>query len=345
MPTDDFSSVIPPETVHWPEDEPLIFLGASIAHRKRRQHELLVAWAQQVREAVSAMKTPDGQEWRLALAAPILATSPWIVEGPIEATKAEKKRKSREEASSNRRAIASRNYDIITNRADAFIIIDPWGSTGAGDLINVATGLGLPMLYLHPKDPKRHCPGSNHILGKTSELVEYEFDGRQPDALQGGVVQFLRMYRLQIEDGPRRRANRKVLLSELRAAAAAHWAALTPGQRLVRSSSARLTVERVDQLLADEGALSAGLVREMLDLAGVLRLDLATRLGPTGLPNLNETQTNALRIMVSDNSLDGSETLRLQEAGRLHLLKTARFRMRLDTPAAWLALYERIRNE
>lgn len=227
---------------------PRLYLGCPLTvltPAAKRQLISDVASAKKAIEAVTVSDRVDDERWPVSVYAPIEKTSPW--ETP-EMTSSE----------------VYRTNLLEVHNSDALIAIgEGGGSVGIGQELEWAIRLGIPALYLSPKEVSRQIEGARGSL----QTATYEEDAKTLEAV---VQNFLRQWRHSIIDGPRRRSSRRLRFASITQQLKSAWE--DSRRRTEVAAQVGMDFGHIDLALSDPLLISALSAQALFSLAAELRV-------------------------------------------------------------------------
>lgn len=294
-----------PESV---ADIPQIYLASPLTGLSEKDQRLICSEVSSLKSAIekaTGTDRPAGDEWPVTVYAPVDHTAPWKGDGLSPST------------------IYERNLSEVLD-SDALVVIGEDGlSAGVGQEIAWATAAGLPILCLTPGTVM-----SRQITGTPGRLTVAAFnnDIATRDLRLSG---WLRTNRSLIEDGPRRRSDRRLRYAGVTARLQSAWKAL--GDPTGAAARCNMSPGSVDSVLRDPARVAMMPV-EWLDA-------LTTELNvprPLAGPQLTIRAVRALLACVEQEGLDDGT------ADRLRMVGTARLgsdpKLDLETADNWRTL-------
>jgi hypothetical protein len=173
---------------------PRIYLACPLTNLDAERRRALTSEASQVKMSIERLTVTDriaGEAWPVAVYAPIEHTAPWRKDGlsPI--------------------SVYTRNFGEVLDSDALIVLADQAASTGVGQEIEWAARVGIPVLYLSSaKNVSRQIAG----IPAAFTCVAYNRDSA---TLAAHIENFLRQNQTRIEDGPRRRASRRLRFEPL----------------------------------------------------------------------------------------------------------------------------------
>lgn len=294
-------------------ESPLLYIASPLSSLDDDGRQLVCAWSREIDVAVVEATSEAEVPWNVRTHAPSLRSAPWRGDDLTDGQ------------------VYELNRQTVLEEADALIAIGyRGGSFGAGQELGWAASVGIPMLYLAPKDH----PVSRQIRGLVKEadleIVAFEEDP------QPAVRTWIASRRHAIQDGPRRRRERGAVGTALQAVLNARWSSLDMNARTAVCAIARMRPARVNSLLQRRGLPAAASLDELARLSGALGVELGRYLAAAPPPQLGPRQLSALAAAADEYKWDGPTTLRLAERGRRELARGGMRRLPLATPDDWV---------
>lgn len=234
-------------------------------------------------------------------------------------------------------AIFSTNVAEVLTKSDGLIVHGWQPGAGVGQEFAWATAMaGLPVLWVQHQG---HAV-SRQILGTPGDITIEYFD--TPDDLRGVVEAWLRSRRAVLEAGPVKRATRGQRWQGPAAAAQARWAILPePKQRRI-AATAHVAPDFVGFYLASPLLLSVAPVW-LIDVLQVEGLLAATSARVARAARLSTPRMLALSDAAFEYGWSPDLVDMLRVKAEKLLEEPATRRLRLETPADWVALRERLK--
>jgi hypothetical protein len=284
---------------------PRLYLASPLTGLNKKDRRAICLEVSGLKAAIQKFTVDDrshGDAWPLSIYAPLEHTAPWSNDGLSAAS------------------IYDRNLSEVLN-SDALVAIGDDGlSAGVGQEIAWATTAGLPILCLTPGTAM-----SRQITGTPGRMTVVGFNG--DDATRDlHLASWLRANRTLIEDGPRRRHNRRLRYAGLTTRLHAAWKAA--GDPTGVAARCNLSPTAVESVLLDAARLAL-MPTEWLDaLSSELRV---TR--PTSGPQLGIRALRAWFACVEREGLDDNTAERLRLVALSRLSRDAM--LDLETPGGW----------
>ncbi len=290
---------------------PLIYLASPLTNLTSTARQSVCATVDNIKLRIEHLTVADrvaAERWPVAVYAPVEHSAPWKKDGrsPTEI------------------------YELNLSRvldADAMIVLgDRTVSAGVGQEIEWGVRAGLPILYLTPG-----AAVSRQISGTPARLEVADF-GSDMDTLRLRLDGWLRANRTLIEDGPRRRRDRRLRYAGVTSRLRDAWGrASDPTSAAARCN---LHPSLVDSLLTDPARVAL-MPSEWLDR-------LTAELGVPKSMSGPQLRIRALRAWLSYTASAGLDDAAAERLRLLALGDMARDpRCDLDTPTAWQQLAER----
>lgn len=296
------------------EEVPLIYVACPLTNLTAAGRQSICATVDNIKLRIDQLTVADRvamEQWPVAVYAPVEHSAPWKPDGRSPA------------------AIYELNLGQVLN-ADAMIVLgDRTLSAGVGQEIEWAVRAGLPILYLTPG-----AAVSRQISGTPARLEVADF-GSDMDTLRLRLDGWLRVNRTLIEDGPRRRRDRRLRYAAITSRLRDAWHTVSDPT----SAAARCNLHPsvVDSLLRDPARVAL-MPSEWLER-------LTAELGVPKAMSGPQLRIRALRAWLSYTASAGLDDA---AAERLRLFALADVgsdpRRDFDTPAAWQQLAERTRT-
>jgi hypothetical protein len=295
----------------------LVYVASALTHLDQQGKLLIDAWCYVIKTAVDEA---SGAYLRTHL--PVQ----WSDPGNVDDTRAPAN-------------IYELNAGKLREEVDALIVLGyRGGSLGAGQEFAWAASLRMPILYLRDAEN----PLSRQIEGTPADVTIVNFT--DADGIANGVRGFIRAKRAIIQDGARRRRNRRNQFTAVAEAIRDAWDRLGDNARASVSSEARLNARRVEEVAGNPLVVGAASLDEIAAITGGLGIDMSLWLGPASLPDLNQRELEALRTAATENGWPGGEAVDLLRAARLELARGGTRRLRLTSPADWIRFQETRRS-
>lgn len=295
---------------------PLIYIASPLTHLDQTGRDAVLAWGDIVESAIREATIEAEDDWAVCVHLPAKLSPPWVSDD----------RSSQE--------IFELNTDVLWCEADALIIIaHQGGSLGAGQELEWARAVQLPILYVH----RRSEPVSRQVRGTPADITLCPFG--DPGELRDAVTTFIRSRRYVIQDGPRRRRSRSLRFTPLALSLHDSWRDRDQGSRREIAALAGLDVRSVERLLTDPLRLATLASAQLAMLSSAL--DHRRRHGRVGDSHLTIGEMQALVAAQAEYGWEDPVAQRLIAAARKELTITAIRRFRLTTVESWLNLHER----
>jgi hypothetical protein len=293
---------------------PRIYLACPLTNLTEHRKRTLKSEVSQVKMSIERLTVNDrvaDEIWPVAVYAPIEHTAPWCGDGlsPV--------------------SIYMGNFSQVLDSDAVIVLADQAASAGVGQELEWAARIGIPVLYL--SSSKRI---SRQIAGIPAAItcVAYNSDS---DTLAAQIENFLRNNRTRIEDGPRRRASRRLRFEPLAAQLRQRW--YTATDRTGIAARCLLSPILIDMTLED----TARVAFLSADSLSLLCAELAVALSPS-TRQLSIPATRALILAAVTDAWPDDVVQRL----RLHALAAAALDPDLDlaTPDAWRRQHDDLGN-
>lgn len=294
------------------EGVPFLYLACPLTSVEPAERQLLDSWCTLIRNCIVETCTGSEDGWELGVHAPFWWSNP-----------ASGDNMSAED-------VYQLNNGKVRDCAGVVVLTLRGGSTGVGQELTWALQLRLPVLYLYPS--QGHV--SRQVQGTPGDLTTIAFG--DTSHLVDAVAEFLRTNRAVIEDYARRAKNEAVKFAPLRAALYVGWGQLNEREHASVAGTARIHVERVEDLLATDRSIATASLSELAALTGELGVSFGELAPNQTPPDLSAREREAL-IQVSDEyEWSGSKALHLELRARSELARGGIRRLRLESPADWL---------
>lgn len=290
---------------------PLVYLASPLTNLTSTARQSVCATVDNIKLRIEHLTVADrvaAEQWPVAVYAPVEHSAPWKQDGRSPAE------------------IYELNLSWVLH-ADAMIVLgDRTVTAGVGQEIEWAVRAGLPILYLSPG-----AAVSRQISGTPARLEVADF-GSDMATLRLRLDGWLRTNRTLIEDGPRRRRDRRLRYAGVTSRLRDRWErAPDPTSAAARCN---LHPSLVDSLLSDPARVAL-MPSEWLDR-------LTAELGVPKSMSGPQLCIRALRAWLSYAASAGLDDAAAERLRLLALADVARDpRCDLDTPAAWQQLAER----
>lgn len=294
-------------------DVPRLYLACPLTNLSPLAKTTVCATVDSIKSRIDQLtvrERVDGEQWPLAVYAPLDHTAPWKNDGLGPAT------------------IYERNLTEVLD-SDAMVVVGGnVVSAGVGQEVTWASTAGLPILYLTPgPEVSRQIAGTPGRL----EIAQY---GDDWETLGMRLDGWLRRHRALIEDGPRRRDDRRLRYLGVTLRLRAAWTTNT--DRTGVAVRCNLYPAVVDSVLQDPARVAL-MPTEWLDL-------LSAELGvakPSAGPQLGIRALRAWITVTEKQKLDDSTAERLRTLALFELLHEPS--LDLDTLANWQEVLARMR--
>ncbi len=285
---------------------PRLYLGCPLTvltDDAKRQLKSDIASAKKAIEAVTVSDRIEDERWPVSVYAPIDKTSPW--ETP--------------EMSSSE--VYRTNLSEVHNSDVLIAIGEGGGSAGIGQELEWAIRLGIPALYLSPKEVSRQIQGAPGSL----QTATYEEDATTLEAV---IQNFLRKWRYSIVDGPRRRSSRRLRFASTTQQLRHAWE--SSRRRTEVAAQVGVDFEFIDLALSDPILVSAMSAETLSSLATELGVSIMSHdSGPAfvlSVPHLRSLMIAADKDGWSDGEIEvllihGRASIQRGDELKLHTLK------------------------
>lgn len=230
------------------------------------------------------------------------------------------------------------NVGLVHDDCDGMVVIArAGGSLGSGQELAWAAALGIPILVVHRAEERL----SRQVEG-TAERYDIEIRAfESPAELKAIVKSWSSSRKRAIEDGPRRRRERRSRIAPLHAALGAAWGKRDERERGRIADLLHQSPARLDELI-DSPALFAALpVSEASAFGTALGLEMPGALFPDPVAELSGSEEEALADAAEEHGWSSAKVIRLASHGRLEKAKGGVRRFKLDAPADWISFEER----
>jgi len=284
---------------------PRVYLASPLTNLSYGQRRCLGSEIALVKACIEQFTIGDrveGERWPVGLYVPFDNTAPWKKDG-LGASQ-----------------VYERNLAELLDSDALIVLADRAASAGVGQEIEWAARAGMPVLYLSGSESI-----SRQIQGIPASITCVAY-GHDSDTLTAQLANFLRQWRTRIQDGPRRRASRRLRYESLTSRLRAAWTTASDPTGIAARSS--LHPNLIHMTLADPARVAL----MPIDTASMLCAELGVRL-PASSAQLSIKATRALILTAIEESWP-DETI---ERIRIHgLAATAREPgIDLDTLDAW----------
>lgn len=297
-------------------DSPRIYLACpltGLSEHAKRQIGSDIQSAKHAIEAATVGDRIDQDRWPVAVYAPFDHTPPWKEDrlSPAE--------------------VYRRNLQQVHSSDALIVIAEGGGSAGVGQEIEWAVRLGLPVLFLTAGPAI-----SRQIQGAPGFILADSY-GNNASTLESKVKNFLRQWKPQILDGPRRRQARHLRFVATTERLRAAWASCPNRTSVV--AQVRIDVEYLELTLSDPNLLSVMPVETLIALAHELDVDLSGH-SPARAASLPVPALRALLAAAETGGWSDTDVKRLIFHGRAVLQRGDP--IDLSTVAAWSEIYDRL---
>lgn len=297
------------------EELPQVYVACSLTHLEGDSRQAVAAQVALIERTILDLTVSlrvKGEEWPIKVHAPIRVSAPWAT------------------AAMSPSAVFRQNF-IALQESDALIVHGQRGSVGVGQEIEWATRLGLPTLYLSTDGRT-----SRQLAGGPGFVTVVNCQDDQ-DKLIHGVEDFLRHWKPQIVDGPRRRRSRRLRFQPLTLRLKAAWAASS--DPTLAAAQCQLSVQQVELFLERPDHLAGIGLDSLLSLCNALGVDLDAAFGPPLSRGQSRLPISATRALFAAATREGwhddiIENLMIRAAER----SRTGARPDLDTIDAWIRL-------
>lgn len=250
-----------------------------------------------------------GDKWPIAVYAPLKQSAPWKQDGLSPS------------------AVYEGNLTQVLDSDGLIVLACRTASAGVGQEIEWAVKASLPILYLTPG-----AEVSRQIRGTPGRLLVADY-GSDMETLGLRLDTWLRANRTLIEDGPRRRSDRRLRYMGMTLRLREAWKRTSDPT----SAAARCNLHPslVDSLLSDPARVAL-MPSEWLDR---LSAELGVPKPLTG-PQLGIRALRAWLKVTDARKLDDAGAERLRLFALADLLRNPK--LDLDTPSAWQRLADRV---
>lgn len=284
---------------------PRLYLASPLTGLSKKEQRAICLEVSGLKTAIQNFTVDDrsqGDAWPLSIYVPLEHTAPWNNDGLSAAS------------------IYDRNLSEVLD-SDALVVIGDDGlSAGVGQEIAWASTAGLPILCLTPGTAM-----SRQITGTPGRMTVVGFNG--DDATRDlHLASWLRTNRTLIEDGPRRRHNRRLRYAGLTARLQTAWTA--SGDPTGVAARCNLSPTTVTSVLRDPARVAL-MPTEWLDALST-ELHVAR---PTSGPQLGIRALRAWFAYAEREGLDDSTAERVRLMALSRLSRNAM--LDLETPQGW----------
>ena len=268
------------------DPSPRIYIASpltNLSDRDKRQLHSEVSHVKMAIEAVTIADRSEGDTWPVALSVPFESSAPW------------------NKSDLSPEQVYERNLTEVVTSDALIVLADRAASAGVGQEIEWAARIGIPILYLCSADAV-----SRQIQGMPVPVTCVAYGGNA-DTLRAHLTNFLSRWRPQIQDGPRRRASRRLRFEALTSTLRSRWEVERDPTGL--ASRCGLHPNFVTMMLADPLRVALLSSDALMMLCAELRVPLTTFPSQLSVP-----ETRALVLASIEDGWDDTSVERL----RLH---------------------------